>query len=98
MTGTVLRAHGGIYEIETPDGVIEAVLRGRVKREERVGDKVVVGDRVEVVQGEAASGESAWTIESVHERKSALVRRAPGKAPRAKVIVSNVDQVVIVFA
>jgi len=26
------------------------------------------------------------------------VRRAPGKAPRAKVIVANVDQVVIVFA
>jgi ribosome biogenesis GTPase len=34
----------------------------------------------------------------VHERHSALVRRAPGRAPRAKVIVANVDQVLIVFA
>ena len=97
MTGPVLRAHGGIYEIETPDGVVEAVLRGRVKREERVGEKVVVGDRVEVERGEVR-GEEAWTIEEVHERTSALVRRAPGKAPRAKVIVANVDQVVVVFA
>lgn len=97
MTGTVLRAHGGIYEIETPGGVVEAVLRGRVKREERVGEKVVVGDRVEVARGESR-GEEVWTIEEVHERRSALVRRAPGKAPRAKVIVANVDQVVVVFA
>jgi ribosome biogenesis GTPase / thiamine phosphate phosphatase len=95
MTGTVLRAHGGIYEIETADGVVEAVLRGRVKRQDRVGEKVVVGDRVEVRQEE---GDGAWTIEEVHERRSALVRKAPGKAPRAKVIVANVDQVVIVFA
>lgn len=96
-TGLVLRAQGGIYQVETPAGVVEAVLRGRVKREERVGDRVVVGDRVEVER----SGErdaQVWTIESVHERTSILARRAPGKAPRAKVIVANVDQVIIVFA
>jgi ribosome biogenesis GTPase len=81
--------------VETADAVVEASLRGRVKREVRVGDKVVVGDRVELQREE---GEGAWTIESVHERRSALLRRAPGKAPRAKVIVANVDQVVIVFA
>jgi ribosome biogenesis GTPase len=39
-----------------------------------------------------------WAIEKVHERHSVLARRAPGKAPRAKVIVANVDQVMIVFA
>ena len=97
MTGLVLRAHGGIYEIETPSGIVEAVLRGRVKRQERAGDKVVVGDRVEVEREGGAEG-GAWTIEQVHERRSALLRKAPGKAPRAKVIVANVDQVVIVFA
>jgi ribosome biogenesis GTPase len=97
IPGTVLRAQGGVYQIETPDGVIEAVLRGRVKREERLGDRVVVGDRVEVERsGEGEEG--AWTIERVHERGSVLARRAPGKAPRAKVIVANVDQVVVVFA
>ncbi|MBV9774088.1 MAG: ribosome small subunit-dependent GTPase A [Gemmatimonadetes bacterium] len=93
MTGTVLRAQGGVYEVETADGVVEATLRGRVKREERSGDRVVVGDSVEVEPAGAG-----WTIERVHERRTELVRRAPGKAPRAKVIVANVDQVLIVFA
>ncbi|CAN5799487.1 ribosome small subunit-dependent GTPase A [soil metagenome] len=97
LNGLVLRAHGGIYEVETVDGVIEAVLRGRVKREERVGDKVVVGDRVVVLRSEV-SGLDAWTIEQVEERQSELVRKAPGKAPRAKVIVANLDQVLIVFS
>lgn len=97
MTGTVLRAHGGVYEVETPDGVVEAALRGRLKREDRVGEKVVVGDRVEVEPGSGGDAVS-WTIEEVHERRSALVRRAPGKAPRAKIIAANVDQVLVVFA
>lgn len=94
MIGTVLRSHGGIYEIETEEGVAEATLRGRLKREERLGDKVVAGDRVEIERGEG----DEWTVEKVHERRSALVRKAPGKAPRAKVIVANVDQIAIVFA
>lgn len=97
MTGTVLRAHGGIYEVETPAGVVEAVLRGRLKREERTGDRVVAGDRVELAPAEAGQ-RVVWTIDAVHERRSALVRRAPGKAPRPKAIVANVDRVLIVFA
>jgi ribosome biogenesis GTPase / thiamine phosphate phosphatase len=95
MTGVVLRARGGVYEVETEEGVFEAVLRGRLKRDERTGDRVVAGDRVEIAGG---SGREGWTIETVHDRRSALVRRAPGKAPRPKVIAANVDRVVIVFA
>lgn len=97
LTGTVLLAQGGVYEIETPEGTVEASLRGRLKREERTGDKVVVGDVVDLGRGSGSGGE-AWTIERVHDRRSVLARRAPGKAPRAKVIVANVDQVLIVFA
>ncbi len=96
-TGVVLRAHGGVYEVETADGVVEAVLRGRLKREERLGDRVVVGDRVRVERSEL-SGRDAWTVEEVEERSSELVRKAPGRAPRAKVIVANLDRVVIVFS
>ena len=95
MTGIVLRSQGGIYEVETPEGTVEAVLRGRLKREERLGDKVVVGDRVRVEPGETGTG---WTIEGIEPRSTTLARKAPGKAPRAKVIVANVDQVVVVFA
>lgn len=96
MTGTVLRARGGTYEVETPEGVVEASLRGRLKREEKTGERVVAGDRVEVER--AASGAAAWTIEEVNPRRTALVRRAPGKAPRPKTIIANVDRIVIVFA
>ncbi|MBA4159688.1 MAG: ribosome small subunit-dependent GTPase A [Gemmatimonadetes bacterium] len=93
LSGTVLRARGGVYEVETPDAVIEASLRGRLKREERTGERVVAGDRVEIAE---AAGD--WTIEKVHDRRTALLRKAPGKAPRPKVIVANVDLVLIVFA
>ncbi|HET6765325.1 MAG TPA: ribosome small subunit-dependent GTPase A [Longimicrobiaceae bacterium] len=96
-TGTVLRAQGGVYEVETPEGMLEATLRGRLKREQRTGERVVVGDRVEVERAEPGDT-SEWMIERVHERTSVLARRAPGKAPRPKPIVANVDQVLIVFA
>jgi ribosome biogenesis GTPase / thiamine phosphate phosphatase len=93
ITGTVLRAHGGVYEVETEGGVVDARLRGRLKRDERSGDRVVAGDRVEMVETEGG-----WTVESVEERRSVLLRKAPGKAPRPKPIIANVDQVLVVFA
>ena len=97
LTGTVLCAQGGVYEVETADGVTEAVLRGKLKRDERSGDKVVVGDRVDLAP-EASGERTVWAIQKVHERTSVLARRAPGKAPRPKVIAANLDQVLIVFA
>lgn len=98
LTGTVLRALGGVYDVETPGGMVAATLRGRIKRDERTGDKVVVGDRVDVEPAGGASGGPEWAIARIHERRTVLARKAPGKAPRPKVIVANVDQVLIVFA
>jgi ribosome biogenesis GTPase len=97
LSGTVLQGLGGVYEVQTPDGVVEAVLRGRIKRDERTGAKVVVGDRVDVDE-ERAGEDTVWAIVKVHDRTTVLARRAPGKAPRPKAIVANVDQVLIVFA
>jgi ribosome biogenesis GTPase / thiamine phosphate phosphatase len=97
LAGTVLRVQGGIYEVETSEGVVVATLRGRLKRDDRTGDKVVPGDRVELTRSDAGT-EQVWSITTVEERHSVLLRRAPGKAPRPKVIVANVDQVLIVFA
>lgn len=76
--------------------VVEATLRGRLKQEQRTGDAVVVGDRVEVRVHE----DGGHTIEGVAERASELARRAPGARGRhrAKVLVANVDQIVAVFA
>ncbi|MEJ2679325.1 MAG: ribosome small subunit-dependent GTPase A [Gemmatimonadota bacterium] len=96
----MLRVHGGVYEVETePDRVVEAALRGRLKREQRTGDRVVAGDEVTVRR----HGDGSVTIEAVAPRRSELVRRAPGRGRRVRgqkprIIVANVDQVVVVFA
>jgi ribosome biogenesis GTPase / thiamine phosphate phosphatase len=91
----VLSFVGGTYEIELADGrTAAAKLRGRLKLEQRTGERVVAGDRVEVRQ----HGDE-YTIESVEPRRSELARRAPGRGGRrAKVLVANVDQVIVVLA
>ena len=70
-SGIVLRSLGGTYEVETTEGVRDAVLRGRLKVEERTGDRVVVGDRVDIAPPERDG--DPWAIEKVEERRSALV-------------------------
>jgi ribosome biogenesis GTPase len=93
--GIVRKTGGGKYEVRLESGaVVDATLRGRLKMEQRTGDRVVTGDRVEI--GRHADG--GITIESVAERETELARRAPGGGRRAKVIVANVDQVVVVVA
>jgi ribosome biogenesis GTPase / thiamine phosphate phosphatase len=93
--GRVLSVVGGTYEIELDNGETAAAkLRGRLKLEQRTGDRVVAGDRVTVrIHGDE------YTIESVEPRRTELARRAPGRGGRrAKVLVANVEQVVVVFA
>jgi ribosome biogenesis GTPase / thiamine phosphate phosphatase len=94
--GLVRSAFGGVYEVELHHGsVVEAMLRGRLKQEQRTGDAVVVGDRVEVCRQEDGN----HTIERVAERETELARKAPGGGGRrAKVMAANVDQIVVVFA
>jgi len=91
--GTVHEARGGVYSVVLDDGVrVEASLRGRLKRERRTGSRVVIGDRVHV---SAAGG--GWTIESVEERVTELVRRGRGgRAP--KILAANLDRVFTVVA
>lgn len=95
IVGTVIATVGGVYEVHTEGGLVEASLRGRLKQEQRRGDRVVVGDRVTVVR----QTDGSHTIEDVGERTTELARRAPGRDDRrAKIIVANVDQVLIVFS
>lgn len=94
MEGTVLRTRGGVYSLALDDETrVEASLRGRLKREQRTGDRVVIGDRVAVAQ--AADG--GYTIEEVLPRQGEIVRRAPG-GRRAKVVAANVDRLLAVIA
>jgi ribosome biogenesis GTPase len=71
--------------------MVEASLRGRLKREARTGDKVVIGDRIEVNTGPDGS----VTVEEVLPRESQVVRRGPG-GRRPKVVAANVDRLVAV--
>jgi ribosome biogenesis GTPase len=95
-SATVLRSSGGVYDVELEDGTVaEAVLRGRLKLEQRTGDRVVAGDVVEV----SRHVDRSLTIEAVAPRRSELARQAPGSRGRkARVIVANIDHVVLVFA
>ncbi len=92
--GVVLEGTGGIWRVRTQAGEEHlASMRGRLKQEERM--KLAVGDHVTIEQDPA--GES-WAITAIHERRTRLARRAPGGRHAERVIVANLDQVVVVFA
>jgi ribosome biogenesis GTPase / thiamine phosphate phosphatase len=90
----VLSGTGGQWRVQLADGTIAvAALRGKAKREGAL--KLVVGDRV-TVEGEAASDNLAIT--AIHPRGSVLSRRNPSGAYGERIVASNLDQVIVVFA
>ncbi len=95
--GLVLRARSGFYTIATDDGdLVEARLRGRVKKERQASDLAVIGDRVEVELLPDGTG----AIAAVEPRRTRFSRRQPGPRGswREDVMVANPDLVVIVFS
>jgi len=110
--GVVLQGTGGVWQVRTDDGETrDASLRGRLKQQEgtprelretrenaRDGSrslKLAVGDRV-TVSGEENGNQ--WTIDEIHSRRSKLARKRPGNAKGERIIVANLDQVLVVFA
>ena len=93
VKGRIHEAGGGVYRVRLEDHRdVEASLRGRLKRQQRTGSRVVIGDVVTL----GTSGD-AWTIESVEERSTELVRRGPGgRAP--KLLAANLDKAFMVVA
>lgn len=95
--GLVLRARSGFYTVLTDAGdLVEARLRGRVKKERQSSDLAVIGDRVHVERLSDGTG----AIESVDERRGRFSRRQPGPrgAWREDVMVANPDLIAVVFA
>lgn len=95
--GLVLRARSGFYTIETDEGdLVEARLRGRVKKERQASDLAVIGDRVEVERLPEGTG----AIAAVEPRGRRFSRRQPGPRGtwREDVMVANPDLVTLVFA
>ena len=94
--GVVMQGTGGIWQVRTDDGVLfDVSLRGRLKHEAHGSLKLAVGDRVTI--GRVADSDS-WAIDRIHPRRSKLARRAPAGARGERIIVANLDQVLVVFA
>ena len=95
--GLVLRARSGFYTVLTDDGtLVEARLRGRVKKERQASDLAVIGDRVAVERLPDGTG----AIASVEPRTRRFGRRQPGPRGtwREDVMVANPDLVAAVFS
>jgi ribosome biogenesis GTPase len=91
LTGTVLERDGAAYRVRTPAGEVQAILRGKAKRD---AGKVVVGD---VVQLEPEAGGTLFGIVSSAERRTLLERRVPeGRGTRP--VAANIDEVFVVTA
>jgi ribosome biogenesis GTPase / thiamine phosphate phosphatase len=99
--GVVLCGTGGVWSVRTTnDGETrEARLRGRLKQVTDDGNtvavKLAVGDEVILEPADRGDG---WLISDIVPRRSKLARRAPGGAIGERIVVANVDQVVVVFA
>jgi len=94
VEGTVIATHGPLVRVQVADRTLVAASRRRLRWEGPVPEvqRLVVGDRVQV---QLRRGEGV--VEAVHERRTALFRRAPhGRRPQ--VLAANVDQALIVFA
>jgi ribosome biogenesis GTPase len=108
LKAAVLSGTGGVWRTLDEQGVIREVsIRGRLKQRSKGGEggagaggegealKLAVGDEVII---ELAERGDAWAIEEILPRRSRLARRAPGTEFRERVVVANVDQVLVVFA
>jgi ribosome biogenesis GTPase len=93
----VLSGTGGIWQVRADDTgeVRDASLRGRLKLVSDSGVKLSVGDNVRLLEGERGDG---WMITEIVPRTSQLARREPGGRAGERVVVANLDQVVVVFA
>lgn len=96
--GWIFRTGGGQYEVRLDDGTeVMASLRGRLKQQERTGDRVVIGDRVEVEKIDVDAGESSWVVVGVEERSGEIVRRGVSER-HPKVVAANIDRMFAVIS
>lgn len=97
LDGVVMQGTGGVWDVRVQSGsTVAASMRGRLKHEEHAALKLAVGDRVTITWDNRDPG--VWIISGIHPRESKLARRAPSGARGERVVVANLDQVLVVFA
>jgi ribosome biogenesis GTPase len=90
----VVVEHRDSYVVQGPDGEHRAAVSGRFRFDAAVAaDFPAVGDWV-VVERHADAGDG--TIHAVLPRRSAFVRRAPGRGVAEQVVAANVDLALVV--
>ncbi|MBA3073834.1 MAG: ribosome small subunit-dependent GTPase A [Anaerolineae bacterium] len=95
VPGWVSRFQSGFYTIQTEQGKVVCVLRGRLKRRTVQGDVISIGDKVQI----SLLSDGTGAVEVIEPRHSELVRLDP--TPRGdfrQILLSNPDQLVAVFA
>jgi len=95
-TGLVLAREGNRFRIATEGEEVTAVLRGKARRD--AYDRVVVGDRVTLDEGDHGEREGGhFGITGIAPRRNLLERRTPlGRGNRP--VAANLDRVFVVTA
>ncbi len=96
-TGVVTGGTGGVWDVFLDEGgMVSASLRGRLKHVAHDALKLAVGDRVTLVRDRWHA--ASWMITEIHPRTSRLSRRNPGGGRGERIVLANLDQVLIVFS
>lgn len=93
VPGRVLTAVRESYRLATPLGELAAELSGRLRFSAGSAlDLPAVGDWV---AARAFPGDGLAVVDAVLPRRSAVVRRAPGRADEAQLLAANVDLLLV---
>ena len=94
LSGLIIKAQSGIFDVDVGNAVISAKLRGRLMQAPMETDVAALGDRVRVSLLEDGTG----AIEEIEERTRVLSRPTSGRPDIEQVLVANPDQAVFVFS
>ena len=95
MEGRVLKYHSGFYHVFHDGSLTTCKIRGKLKSGRKNTDIIAIGDLVEFEILPDGSG----IIEAVKPRTNELIRMTSGiKIEYRQVLISNMDQVLLVFA
>jgi ribosome biogenesis GTPase len=94
LSGLIIKAQSGIFDVDLGDRVIPSKLRGRLTQGPMESDAAALGDRVRLRLLEDGAG----AIEEIEERSRVLSRPAPGRPDVEQVLVANPDLALFVFS
>jgi ribosome biogenesis GTPase len=94
LSGLIIKAQSGIFDVDVGNAVITTKLRGRLMQAPMESDVAALGDRVQIRLLEDGTG----AIEAIEARTRVLSRPTSGRPEIEQVLVANPDQAVFVFS